>query len=93
MNQKTKILKPQKKSAFSNTPPNEIKDKFGDGVNDFAGLCATYLVRELDSKMSGASRQAQAESVSALLLPGGVCWPVFHALRYRILLVTFELWY
>ena len=45
--------------AFSNTPPNEVREKFGDGMNDFAGLCATYLVRELDSKMSGETRHTQ----------------------------------
>ena len=68
-------------SAFSNTPPNEINNKFGDGVNDFASLCATYLVREIDAKMAQPSRQLQAEQVSAALLPGGSCWPVFSSLR------------
>lgn len=37
-------------TAFSNTSPSEIREKFGELSNDFARLCGIVLVREIKAR-------------------------------------------
>jgi hypothetical protein len=37
-------------TAFSNTSPSEIREKFGELANDFAQLCGVVLVREIKNR-------------------------------------------
>ena len=40
-------------TAFSNTSPSEIRDKFGELSADFARLCGIVLVREIKARFEG----------------------------------------
>ena len=66
-------------TAFTNTSQNEIKEKFGELANDFAGLCANALVREMEPKINNADKFEAAKSISLQLLPGGASWPLFQS--------------
>ena len=66
-------------TAFTNTSQNEIKEKFGELANDFAGLCANALVREMEPKINNSDKFEAAKSISLQLLPGGASWPLFQS--------------
>jgi len=68
-------------TAFTNTSQNEIKEKFGELANDFAGLCANALVREMEPKINNSDKFEAAKSISLQLLPGGASWPLFQSVR------------
>ena len=55
-------------TAFTNTSQNEIKEKFGELANDFAGLCANALVREMEPKINESDKFEAAKSIRRVFI-------------------------